>query len=206
MYLLFKTLYLGHRGFFCTFILNTNKIKKGLLLLISIIILSCSKDSTSGSGLFRDNVDKTYFILPTDDPSNPEFVIEFGEKFLFKVYDDDGSCYVWTKEGTFDTDLGDGVNMSVKNEILLETENTLQVKITTEFTGYASGDYTATNEFGFTYGEIDADGNVLGMMWFYTWVYSDEGIQYNESTNLRQIMTLPAVAQSSCKENDNAPI
>jgi len=180
-------------------------MKKGLLLLISIIILSCSKNSTSGSGLFRDNLDKTYFILPTDDPSNPEFVIEFGEKFLFKVYDDDGSCYVWTKEGTFDTDLGDGVNMSAKNEILFEKETSYQIKITTEFTGYASGDYSETAEYGFQYGEIDADGNVLGMMFFTSFIYSDEGIEYNDSTNLRQIMTLPAVAQSSCKENDNAP-
>ena len=65
-------------------------MKKGLLLLISIIILSCSKDS-NGSGLFRDNLDKTYFIMPQDDPNNPEFVIEFGEKILLKVYDDDGS-------------------------------------------------------------------------------------------------------------------
>ena len=180
-------------------------MKKGLLLLISIIILSCSKDSNSGSGLFRDNVDKTYFITPTDDPSNPEFVIEFGEKFMLKIYDDDGSCYVYTEEGDFDTDLGDGVNMSVKNEILLETENTFQIKIITEFTGYASGDYTATDEFGFTYENMDDDGNVIGMNWFYSYIYSDEGIQYNESTNLRQIMTLPAVAQSSCTENYNAP-
>ena len=180
-------------------------MKKGLLLLISIIILSCSKDSNSGSGLFRDNVDKTYFILSQDDPNNPEFVIEFGEKILLKVYDDDGSCYVWTKEGTFDTDLGDGVNMSVKNEILLETENTYQIRITTEFTGYSSGDYSETAVYGFTYGEIDADGNVLGMMFITSFIYSDEGIEYTDSTLLQQIMTLPSVAQSSCKENDNAP-
>ena len=129
-------------------------MKKGLLLLISIIILSCSKDST-GSGLFRDNLDKTYFIMPQDDPNNPEFVIEFGKNFLLKVYDDDGTCLVWTKEGTFDTDMGDGVKMSVKNEIIFEEENTYQIKITSDYTGYASGDFTEYTELGFSYGEID---------------------------------------------------
>ena len=182
-------------------------MKKGLLLLISIIILSCSKDSTSGSGLFRDNLNKTYFILPTDDPNNPEFVIEFGKNFILKVYDDDGTCQVWTKEGTFEYDMGDGMKQVVKNEILLENETTYQIKITTEYSGYdgvdvSSADWTETAEFGFTYGEIDADGNVLGMLWFPSFIDSEEGIERTQSSDLRQIMTLPAVAQSTCYENE----
>tara|TARA_B100001559_G_scaffold228745_1_gene192477 strand:- start:575 stop:1114 length:540 start_codon:yes stop_codon:yes gene_type:complete len=176
-------------------------MKKGLLLLISIIILSCSKDST-GSGLFRDNLDKTYFIMPQDDPNNPEFVIEFGKNFLLKVYDDDGTCLVWTKEGTFDTDMGDGVKMSVKNEIIFEEENTYQIKITSDYTGYASGDFTEYTELGFSYGEIDDDGNVTEMLWFPSFFDSENGVQYVKASDLSQIMTLPAVAQSSCNENE----
>lgn len=177
-------------------------MKKGLLLLISIIILSCSKDST-GSGLFRDNLDKTYFIMPQDDPNNPEFVIEFGKNFLLKVYDDDGTCLVWTKEGTFDTDMGDGVKMSVKNEIIFEEENTYQIKITSDYTGYASGDFTEYTELGFSYGEIDDDGNVTEMLWFPSFFDSENGVQYVKASDLSQIMTLPAVAQSSCNENES---
>ena len=176
-------------------------MKKGLLLLISIIILSCSKDST-GSGLFRDNLDKTYFIMPQDDPNNPEFVIEFGKNFLLKVYDDDGTCLVWTKEGTFDTDMGDGVKMSVKNEIIFEEENTYQIKITSDYTGYASGDFTEYTELGFSYGEIDDDGNVTEMLWFPSFFDSENGVQYVKASDLSQIMTLPAFAQSSCNENE----
>ena len=176
-------------------------MKKGLLLLISIIILSCSKDST-GSGLFRDNLDKTYFIMPQDDPNNPEFVIEFGKNFLLKVYDDDGTCLVWTKEGTFDTDMGDGVKMSVKNEIIFEEENTYQIKITSDYNGYASGDFTEYTELGFSYGEIDDDGNVTEMLWFPSFFDSENGVQYVKASDLSQIMTLPAVAQSSCNENE----
>ncbi len=59
-----------------------------------------------------------------------------------------------------------------------------------------------SSRFGFTYGEIDDDGNVLGMLWFPSFIDSEEGIERSPSSNLRQIMTLPAVAQSTCYEND----
>ena len=177
-------------------------MKKGLLLLLSIIILSCSKDSTSGSGLFRDNLDKTYFIMPQDDPNNPEFVIEFGKNFLLKVYDDDGTCQVWTKEGTFEYDMGDGMKQVVKNELLFEEENTYQIKITSNYSGYDSADWTEYTELGFSYGGIDDDGNVIEMLWFPTFFDSENGIQYVKASDLSQIMTLPSVAQSSCNENE----
>ena len=95
-------------------------MKKLLLLLLSVIILSCSKNSNSSPGIFRIEYDNTIWVEDTVGES----YVKFSKDYVVKIFDE-FSCDI-NYEGEFNFTDSDGYNEVSALSVGEETETTLK--------------------------------------------------------------------------------
>ena len=95
-------------------------MKNFLLLLLSVIILSCSKNSNSSPDLFRIEYDNIIWVEDTVGES----YVKFSKDYVVKIFDE-FSCDI-NYEGEFNSTDSDGYNEVSALSIEEETETTLK--------------------------------------------------------------------------------